>query len=64
MKKYLAWGLEDSLSLQSLRSPVVASDGCLFAKTACRTAFVPYVVCASAAASAHDVDSLALALTH
>ena len=52
------------MSLQSLRPPVVASDSGLFAETACRTAFVPYVVCASAATPTHDVDSLALALTH
>ena len=57
-------GLADSLSLQSLSSPIIPSNSCSFSKAASCTTFMSYVVCTSAAAPAHDVDSLALALTH
>jgi hypothetical protein len=56
--------LADSLSLQSLGSPIVPSNSGGFSETASRTTFMSYVVCASAAAPAHDMDSFALALTH
>jgi hypothetical protein len=54
--------LSYSLAQERLGLPLVVADGCGFAVAACCTSFVAYVVCASAAASAHDVDGFALAL--
>lgn len=56
--------LADSLSLESLGSPVVAPHSFLFAETTGSTAVIAYMVCTSTATSAHNVNNFALAFTH
>ena len=56
--------LVDSLPCQRLRLPQVASDSFGFSKAAGCTAFLAYMVGASAATSALDVHNFALALAH
>ena len=57
-------GLDDSYSLKSLPHPAVMSDFFGFSEAACAAVFVAYMVCASSAASAFDVDGFALPLAH
>ena len=56
--------LDDSDSLKSLAHPSVVPHFCGFSEAACCASFVAYVVCASSAAPAFNVDGFALALAH
>ena len=53
--------LSYALPKQRLGLPLIVTNRRGFAVSACRTSFVAYVIRASAASSAHNVDGFALA---
>lgn len=57
-------GLDDSYSLKSLAHPAVMPDFFGFSEAACAAVLIAYVVCASSATTAFDVDGFALPLAH
>lgn len=64
LKNEKSEGLGNSLSLQSLSLPGVASEFGCFSKTACAATVVANVVGTSTAASTHDVHGFSRAFTH